>query len=67
MPAWRVLCLYTGDANKTLPDSAYANPGTSLYYESLYINAQTGELLDPTQRGNGTADYAGFISWEEVK
>lgn len=67
VPAWRVLCLYTGDANKTLPESAYANPGTSLYYESLYINAQTGELLDPTQRGNGTADYAGFISWEEVK
>lgn len=67
VPAWRVLCLYTSDANKKLAESTYANPGTSQYYESLYINAQTGELLDPTQRGNGTADYSGFISWDEAK
>lgn len=67
VPAWRVLCLYTSDANKKLNESTYANPGTSLYYESLYINAQTGELLDPEQRGNGTADYAGFISWEDAQ
>lgn len=67
VPAWRVLCLYTSDANQKLAESTYANPGTSQYYESLYINAQTGELLDPTQRGSGTADYAGFISWNDVK
>ena len=67
VPVWRVLCLYTSDANKTLAESTYADPGTSQYYETLYINAQTGELLDPAQQGSGTADYAGFISWEEVK
>lgn len=67
VPAWRVLCLYTATANKPLKESTYANPGTSQYYESLYINAQTGELLDPTQKGSGTADYAGFIAWDEAK
>ena len=67
VPVWRVLCLYTGDATKTLKDSTYLNPGTSQYYETLYINAQTGELLDPTQKGSGTADYAGFISWNDAK
>ena len=66
VPAWRVLCLYTANADKALPESAYANPHTSLYERTLYINAQTGELLDPDQRGNGCADYAGFLAWADV-
>lgn len=67
VPVWRVLCLYTGTANKALKESTYANPGASQYYETLYISAQTGELLDPARTGSGTADYAGFISWDDVK
>lgn len=67
VPAWRVLCLYTGDAGKTLKESTYANPGTSQYYEELYINAQTGALLDPAQRGQGTADYTGHMAWSDVR
>ena len=67
VPAWRVLCLYTADAGKALPASAYASPYTSLYELTLYVNAQTGELLDPTQRGNDCAPFTGFLSWEDVQ
>ena len=67
VPAWRVVCLYTSYPTKTLPESAYADPVSSLYYETLYISAQTGELLDPDHKGKGGADYEGFIAWDDVK
>lgn len=66
VPVWRVVCIYTSDSGKKL-DHVFANPATSLYYKSLFINAQTGELLDPDQSRNGCADYSGFIAWEDVQ
>lgn len=67
VPAWRVVCLYTSYPARTPPDSAYADPVSSLYYETLYISAQTGKLLDPDYKGKGGADYEGFISWDDVQ
>lgn len=65
-PAWRCVCLYTKDAKKELPGDAYDDPYTSLYYKELYINAQTGELLDPNDNRKGCGDYPGVIPWLEA-
>lgn len=67
LPAWRVLCIYTANTGKKLDSKVFANPATSMYYKMLFINAQTGELLDPDQTGNGCADYSGFLTWEDVQ
>ena len=67
VPTWRCTCIYTNLAKQELPDETVENPEPSMYYKTLYINAQTGELFSPIDDRSGCADYQGFISWEEVK
>ena len=67
VPTWRCACIYTNMAKQALPDDTVEDPEPSMYYKTLYVNAQTGELFSPTDDHDGCADYQGFISWEEVR
>ena len=66
-PAWRCVCLYTKTAEKDLSESVYTDPAVSLYYKTLYVDAQTGELIDPTDGRPGCGDYAGNVVWEIIQ
>lgn len=66
-PTWQVVCLYTNQPKKELKDAAYENPATSMYYKTLYINAQTGEMVDPEDGRRGCGDYPGVIRWTDVQ
>lgn len=67
VPTWRVVCAYSKQAKKNLPSGTIENPEPSLYYKTLYVNAQTGVLTDPNDNRSGCGDYPGIITWEEVK
>lgn len=67
VPTWRVVCAYSKQAKKELPSGTIENPEPTLYYKTLYVNAQTGMLIDPNDNRSGCGDYPGIITWEEVK
>ena len=67
VPTWRVVCAYSKLAKKELPAGTIENPEPSLYYKTLYVNAQTGTLINPNNHRSGCGDYPGIITWEEVK
>lgn len=66
-PTWRCVCLYTNQSKKELADDVFSSPYTSVYYKTLYINAQTGELIDPEDSSKGCGDYPGFMTWSDVE
>ncbi len=66
-PTWQVVCLYTSNAKKDLKDSVYEEPAISMYYKTLYINAQTGKMIDPEDGRRGCGDYPGIITWDEAE
>ena len=69
VPVWRVTCHYIENAKKELRD--YTGMDVSernvIEYKTLIVNAQTGVVMDRTDNHKGCADYAGFLSWEEVR
>ncbi len=66
-PTWQVVCLYTNQSKKELKASVYDNPAVSMYYKTLYINAQTGKMIDPEDGHRGCGDYPGIITWEDIE
>ena len=67
VPTWRVVCAYSQQAKKELPSETIENPEPSLYYKTLYVNAQTGMLIDPNDNRSGCGDYPGIIAWADVE
>lgn len=63
VPTWRCVCLYTEHSNMALPEKALVDPYPSMYFRTLFINAQTGEMIDPQDGRRGCADYPGAIAW----
>lgn len=66
-PTWRCVCLYSKEAKKEVPGEAYDDPYPSLYYKEVYVNAQTGEFVDPTNNRKGCGDYPGLITWNDIR
>ena len=74
-PTWMVKAIYfdnpkkEDDTWKLIPE-AEESDRDSLYFKTLFVNAQTGKLLDPgdrSDRGDGDTKFHGFLSWDEVK
>ncbi len=70
VPTWFVQCLYEKDVKKDLPaydgeDDMGGRNSTKM--EWLAFNAQTGEMLSRKKSKVRTADYTGFMTWEEVR
>lgn len=70
VPTWFVQCLYEKDVKKDLPaydgeDDMDGRNSTKM--EWLAFNAQTGEMLSQKKSKVRTADYTGFMTWEEVR
>lgn len=70
VPTWFVQCLYEENVKKDLPaydgeDDIGGRNSTKMTW--LAFNAQTGEMLSREKSTVRTADYAGFITWEEVR
>lgn len=70
VPTWFVQCLYEKDVKKDLP--AYDGEDdmggrNSIKMKWLAFNAQTGEMLSRKKSKVRTADYTGFMTWEEVR
>lgn len=74
VPTWAVEALYFDNPKKEddtwerfseLPEG----DRHSSYFRTLFVNAQTGEMLDPadrSDRGDGDTRFHGFLSWEDV-
>ena len=43
------------------------DPMAYMFYQSIFVNAQTGRLIDPANNKIDISAYQGFISWREVK
>ena len=67
VPMWQCMCIYTESAKKQISQDIIEHPALSMYYMPLYVNAQTGELFDPTINKLNCSDYQGFVSWKEVR
>ena len=74
VPSWVIECIYMPNGKKTFVMQEDPTPGANIRGQNdcktLVINAQTGELIDVTDRskgGFGDADYKGFIPWDRVK
>lgn len=65
IPAWRCLCLYTEQTRRNI-DGDMVNPMASMFYQQIYVNAQTGKLIDPTDTKIDSSAFQGFLSWEET-
>lgn len=66
-PVWRCVCIYEKKANKDLSDNIFSDPIVSVYYKTLYVDAQTGILIDPLDTRQGCGDYNGYFTWEDVQ
>lgn len=68
LPMWAVNCYYVDDPAKELRDySGRDVPERGVMeYKTLWINAQTGKVIDRKNNRTDAADYPGFISWEEA-
>lgn len=88
VPSWVIECVYIDNPKQSLHEliQAYMKEWGSdtdeahaleRYTQTITINAQTGEMLDPmdtgkgrthnSPKGTGDADYKGFIPWDKVK
>lgn len=68
LPVWRVNCHYIESAKKEMRDYTGRDvPERSVIeYKPLFINAQTGKVIDRANNRKGCGDYKGFISWDDV-
>ncbi|MBQ8616494.1 MAG: hypothetical protein IJX67_01880 [Oscillospiraceae bacterium] len=66
-PVWRCVCIYEEKASKELSDNIFTDPIVSVYYKTLYVDAQTGILIDPLDARQGCGDYNGYITWEAAQ
>ena len=67
VPAWQCRCIYVDLEKKQISEDNFTQPELSMYYQPLYVNAQTGKLLDPLDNHLGCASYQGFISWNDIQ
>lgn len=71
-PFWRLSCLWRPQAGEplTLPEiegnGPYPDPRNNISFTNLLMDAQTGELIDPTSAAHDRAEYKGILTWEEV-
>lgn len=71
-PYWRLECLWGENAKaphkaaETEGNGPYPDPRNSVSHMSLLMDAQTGEILDPTDSSHGRAEYKGFLRWEDA-
>lgn len=63
VPMWQCMCIYTESAKKQISQDIIEHPSLSMYYMPLYMNAQTGELINPMDNRLHCADYKGYIPW----
>lgn len=68
IPAWQVNCLYVDSGKKELRDYSGLDVDERDTQESktVFVNAQTGEIIPTLDNGKDCLDYQGFISWEQV-
>lgn len=68
IPAWQVNCLYVDGGKKELRDYSELDVDERNTQESktVFVNAQTGEIIPTLDNGKDCLDYQGFISWEQV-
>lgn len=68
VPIWVVNCYYIEDPTKELRDySEVEVPERGvLEYKQVYINAQTGRVVDRSNNLIGASDYTGYISWKDI-
>lgn len=73
VPMWVVDCVYMDNGKKSYsesgPRSDELNPDvrTGPNFETLYINTQTGEIVDREAKGTNRSQYTGFVSWDDVR
>jgi len=68
VPTWAITCAYfeTADDGPNTGDLIYeANgyPAGTTYYETLFVNAQTGALIDPMDESDTRSDVPDLIAW----
>lgn len=69
VPMWVVECIYMDKPKQTYsepaPQSDELNTDvrTENHYEKLFINAQTGELIDPNLRTKDRTEFKGVLTW----
>ena len=69
MPTWAIEGEVFTDANAEhqYPDDFYGHRNFAAEYQKLYINAQTGEIIDPWQTDNNRSYNAPpLITWKDV-
>ncbi len=68
LPAWAVRCHYVNSPTKELRDYSGldVHERSVMEYKTLFINAQTGKVIDRHDNRREASDYPGFISWDEA-
>lgn len=68
LPVWAINCYYIENGEKQMRDYTDNDvPERSVFeYKTLIINAQTGKIMDRADNRPVTAEYPGFISWDEA-
>ena len=67
MPTWVVDCDWFPDANDDFWEEEYedeANPYKRSGAHLIYINAQTGKLLDPMDTSQNRSDVPKILTWK---
>lgn len=67
VPGWMVNCIYMDDPEKEHTYSSDVFERNTKEYASLVFNAQTGKMTSRKYNKKDKADYAGFISWDDVE
>lgn len=69
MPTWAIEgeVFSDADAEHKYPDDFYGHRDYAAEYQKLYINAQTGEIINPWQTDNNRSYKApALLSWKDV-
>lgn len=69
-PIWEIECDYfyhPKEEAENLPGIEEALVTESYYYNTMIINAQTGEFMDPIELKENLLDCPEIITWEEVQ
>ncbi len=68
LPVWAVNCYYIENGEKQMRDYTGRDvpERSAIEYKTVIINAQTGKVMDRADNRPITAEYHGFISWDDV-
>ncbi|MEG0863964.1 MAG: hypothetical protein RSI33_04520 [Clostridia bacterium] len=68
IPAWQVNCLYVDSGKKEMRDYSGLDVEERNTQESktLFVNAQTGEIIPNLDNGKDGLGYQGYLSWEDA-